>query len=556
MSAKAVPQQQFNSLRELGKRQLILTMLGVMLALFLGALDQTIVSTALPRIVGELGGLDHLSWVFSAYIVTSTALMPAVGKMSDLYGRKWMYLGGIAIFLLGSVLSGASQTMLQLILFRALQGIGASVIFSSTVAIIGDVFPPKDRGKWTGIITAVFGLASLMGPLVGGTLTDNLSWRWVFYINLPVGAAAVFFLLTNMPLIRDRSRKPKIDYLGAALITGAIVLLVLALSLANVQYPWASIQIIGLFIASGLVLAAFLYVESRAPEPILSLSLFKNPIFSVSAVTLVFLGMAMFGGIVFIPLFLQGVVGKSATNSGILTLPLTAGVMVGSITAGQLISRWKHYRVVAAVAIAIMALGLFLMGRWTESTRITTATFDMALVGLGMGATFPLYAIVVQNAFPQAMVGIVSAMVQFFRSIGGAIGVAVLGSLMASHYKELFVKQVPAGMHAALGDKLQALADPNVLTSPQAQSALQAQFAQMPGGPDLYTQLLGLMRSALAHAIADIFLVSVVIVALAFVVTFLLKEIPLRKTMGPEPAVEPGADKGAARKPAPRTEGV
>lgn len=252
MANAGSPDTDLTNFQQLDRRRLVLTMLGVMLALFLAALDQTIVSTALPRIVGELGGLERLSWVVSAYLVTSTSLMPAIGRLSDLYGRKWLYIVGIGIFLLGSILSGLSQSMLQLILFRALQGVGAAFIFANSIAIIGDVFPPKDRGKWTGIISAVFGLASIVGPLLGGWFTDNLSWRWVFYINMPVGALAALVLLIYMPLIRDRSLKPRIDYIGVALLTASVVCLVMALSLADVTYPWVSFQIIGLLVPGGL----------------------------------------------------------------------------------------------------------------------------------------------------------------------------------------------------------------------------------------------------------------------------------------------------------------
>ena len=538
--------------QQLDRRRLVMTMLGVMLALFLAALDQTIVSTALPRIVGELGGLERLSWVVSAYLVTSTALMPAIGRLSDLYGRKWLYIVGIGIFLLGSILSGLSQSMLQLILFRALQGVGAAFIFANSIAIIGDVFPPKDRGKWTGIISAVFGLASIVGPLLGGWFTDNLSWRWVFYINMPVGALAALVLLIYMPLIRDRSLKPRIDYIGVALLTASVVCLVMALSLADVTYPWVSFQIIGLLVTFGVLLSLFILVESRAPEPVLPFTLFKSAIFNVSAVANVFIGIGMFGTILFLPMFIQGVVGRSATNSGILMLPMMGGAMFGSIAGGQMLARWRHYRILALVSLAIMSVGIFLFGRMDINTSMAVVSRNMAITGLGMGGTMPLYPIVSQNAFPQAMVGVVSAMVQFFRNIGGAIGVSVMGSLMAIRWSRVFLQELPDQVKAGLGDRLESVASPSMLTSPQAQAAVRDQLAQMPGGDAIYTQLFEAMRVALAAAIRDVFFIGFFLVLIAFAATLFLKEIPLRKRniMGPTEEAVPEGTVQAAPDPA------
>jgi EmrB/QacA subfamily drug resistance transporter len=404
-------------------------MLGAMLAMLLAALDQTIVSTAMPKIVTELHGLEHLSWVFTAYMLASVVTVPLYGKLSDLYGRRFFYLFGIAIFLLGSVLSGAAQSMLQLIIFRAIQGIGGGAIMVNSFAIVGDLFELRERGRWQGLIGGMWGLSSIIGPLLGGFITDNFSWRWIFYINIPLGLiafATIYFLLPK--IIHHTSEKP-IDYLGAILLGGAMVPFLLALVWGGSTYPWASPIIAWLFAAALIFLGFFIREELRAPDPVLPLQFFKNRAFSGSVGAVFFSAMGMFGAIVYLPLFAQQVIGLSATSAGLVLTPLMLGAVTASVVSGQIVSRTGRYKWLALLGMAIGTLGMYLFSFLSEQSTQLELIIKMVITGLGMGVSFSIFNIVVQNAFEKRYLGTATASVQLARSIGGTVGTALLGGL-------------------------------------------------------------------------------------------------------------------------------
>ena len=529
------------------KRTKFLTLGGVLIGLLMAALDQTIVSTALPRVVADLGGFDRFAWVFTAYLLASTSLIPVMGKLSDMFGRKWVYVVGMLIFMLGSMLSGASQQMDHLIIFRGVQGIGAAAIMGNAFTVMADLFEPAERGKWQGLFGATFGLASVVGPLTGGYITDNLDWRWIFYVNLPVGALSIAVLLYGMPTVRALGARRAIDFAGAATLIAAVVPLLLALTWAGDLYAWSSPVIVGMLAWSAALAGAFLLVERRAAEPIVPLWLFRNSVYSVSAFIIFMTGLSMLGAIVFIPLFVQGVVGSSATGSGAVVMPMSLSIVVSSTVTGQLISRTGRYRYYGSAGLAVMAAGLLRLSWADENTTNASIVLSMIIAGAGVGATFPVYIIAVQNVFEQRVMGIVTATSQFFRQIGGTIGVALLGSLIAVG--------VQRSMRSGLADSAlppsarQALEDPQLLIDAPGRSALEAALANTPGGPAALADSLEALRVSLASALTDAFLISAVITAAAFAASLFLKETPLRGR-------PPAAEARPAPAPAPQERGT
>ncbi len=539
-------------LSQISNSQKVLVMIGVMLGLLLAALDQTIVATAMPRIVQELKGLEHLSWVFTAYMLTSTITVPIYGKLSDIYGRKWFFLGAIIVFMLGSALSGLSQNMTQLILFRGFQGIGGGALFANAFTIIADLFPPAQRGKWQGIFGGVFGLASVIGPTLGGYLTDHVSWRWNFYINIPIGILALIVIYFLMPHIKHHidPKERSIDYSGAVTLVLGLVPFLLALVWGGNQYAWNSIQEISLFILSVVFISAFIFIEGKAKEPILPLSLFRNNIFLISVIIIFLTGLGMFGTILYIPLFAQNVIGVSATNSGVILTPMTLALIVGSITSGQLISRTGRYKFMAIIGLGVVTAGIYLLSTMTAQTTETELVLRMITVGLGLGITMPIFTIAVQNSFEYSKLGVVTSSTQLFRSLGGTVGVAVMGSVLnnslANKISDLssdpFIQNLSRinpnfNVHNIDANKLQGLmSGPGKDQVQKAISSLppyiQAQALQ--GLTDFTTKIKG----ALADSIGHVFFISTFLVALAFVLAFFLKEIPLRKSHSDRPFAE------------------
>ncbi len=412
-------------------RRVLVIIGALMLGLFLAALDQTIVSTALPTIVADLHGASHLSWVVVAYLLSATVSTPLWGKLGDQYGRKVFFQAAILIFLAGSVCSGLSHTMVQLIAFRAVQGLGGGGLMVGTQAIVGDIVPPRDRGRYQGLFGAVFGVASVAGPLLGGVFVEQLSWRWIFYINVPIGALALIVIASRVPSNMRRIHHV-IDYLGTVVLVLAAACLVLFTSLGGTTYPWASGQMIGLGVAGVVFTGLFALVERRAAEPVLPLHLFSDRTFTVANFVGFIVGFAMFGSITYLPAFFQIVRGESPTISGLQLLPLMAGMLVVSIASGQIISKTGRYRIFPIVGTFGITLGLYLLSRMGVSTGTAAAALYMVVLGLGLGAVMQVLVLVVQNAVPYSELGVATSGATFFRSIGGSFGAAIFGAIFSN----------------------------------------------------------------------------------------------------------------------------
>jgi EmrB/QacA subfamily drug resistance transporter len=482
----------------------------LMLVVLLAALDQTIVSTALPTIVGDLGGLSHLSWVVTAYLLASTVTGPLYGKFGDLYGRKVVLQTAIVIFLVGSALCGISQNMVELISFRALQGLGAGGLIVVSIAVIGDVIPPRDRGRYQGMFGAVFGVATVVGPLLGGFFVDNLSWRWIFYVNLPVGAVALFVIGTVFHA-RGRRVEHAIDYLGAALLAGALSAIVLFTSLGGTTYAWGSAPIILLGVLAVVLTALFPLAERRAAEPILPLSLFRLRVFAVCAGIGFIIGVAMFGTITFLPLFLQIVRGRSPTSSGLQLTPMMGGLLITSIASGQLISRFGRYKPFPIVGTAVMTAGMGLLAQLNLHTTVLAVSLYMVVVGLGLGMVMQVLVLAVQNAVQPQVMGVATSATIMFRQIGGSVGIALFGAVFANRLHANLAKLLPPGVDGP-------------------RTATPAVVKTLP--PHVHA----LYIRAFADSLHPVFTVGAGIAVFSFLLTWMLRELPLRKTTEPVPA--------------------
>jgi EmrB/QacA subfamily drug resistance transporter len=517
-------------------------MTGLLLGMLLAALDQTIVGTAEPRIIASLSGFDRYPWVATSYMLCSTLSIPIGARLSDLYGRKWFFLGGAALFVVASALCGAAghlnftrlDGMNQLIVFRGLQGIGAGMIFALVFTIVADIFAPVERGRYQGLFSGVWGVASILGPTLGGFLTDQISWRATFYVNLPVGLIALVAIYFAFPDMRPHRSERKLDWAGIVCLTAVLVPLLLALTWVT-QYGWSAPRVMLLLAWSAAFVPVFVYVERRAEEPLIPLTLFNDPVIRVCSMAAFVLGMGMFGVIVYLPLFMQGVLGVSATQSGTLLTPMMLGTVVGTFVGGQMTYRLKGYKTAGIIGSVLAAAGMSIFAQMDATTSRSFVLLGMVAVGLGIGLLIPAYMVAVQNVAPPNQMGAATASTTFFRSIGGTVGIAVFGSILLSNYHDEFARAVPAGTPA---EGLQYFSNPLLLA--QVRPQLDTIFGRYSDGPLVLQTLLAGVRGALGHALHRIFLTGAVIMVAMVLMNLTLKSVPLR-SQHHEPPLPPAA---------------
>ena len=580
-----IPAQESN--RRLRGTALISVLIALMLTLLLEALDQTIVGTALPRIIGSLQGFDRYIWVVTAYTLASTTMIPLVGKLSDQFGRKWFLIIGTTIFLLGSALSGASQSMNQLIAFRAIQGLGGGIGIALVFTVVADIFPPAERARWQGIFGSVYGVSNVIGPTLGGWLTDHgplvgnlvtdtTRWRWIFYINLPLGilalAALLIYLPTTLSIPSNRlsgwAAIRRIDVLGAILAAAATICLLLGLTWGSNQiYDWNSLQVIGVLLASGVLYVLFILTERFVAEPILPLNLFRNQVFAVASLLSLLQLMILVALVIYLPLFLQGVLGESATNSGEVITPLTVSTVVGSLVAAAILTSRKRYQLITIVGAVIMTIGVFLLTRMTASTSLLEAAIYMVVAGVGLGSFFSILTLAAQNSLPRARLGVGTGAVRYLGQLGSVLGVAIVATVVNQTLANDIVKRLPANAAQQLTPQgLKAATNPQVLVNSTYHStlvhtaenyAVKNATAHVPPGPHhdaiaaqvilqvqhLLNQVFDALRLSFAVALQHGFMTILVFCGLAIIATFFLKDVPMKKQYDEAPA-EKGAPAG------------
>ncbi|MCP1309920.1 MDR family MFS transporter [Paenibacillus tyrfis] len=542
-------------MEHLSYKRKITIMIAIIAAMFFSAINQTIVGTALPRIIAKLGGMDYYTWVITIYLLTSTIATVLVGKLSDIYGRKPFILTGIVLFMIGAFMAGTSVDIFQLITYRGIQGVGAGIIMATAFTAVGDLFAPRERGKWSGIMMSVFGFASVVGPALGGYIVDHLEWHWVFWIFLPLGIVAFIMILTMFPKV-ERKPSESIDYFGSLFLTLTIVPMLLAFSWAGTKYAWGSSQIVGLFACTLAALVIFIWVESRVKSPVLPLSLFKNGIVTISNVIGFIMNAGMMGALMYTPFFVQGVMGISPTYSGYVTMPMSIGMVVTSAISGQLITKTGKYKRIAIIGIIIMVIGMMIMH---YMNTISVTVLSMIVFGFGLGLGMPVFSLTVQNAVSPKDLGVATASSQLFRNLGGTIGIAVMGTIMSTGMTNKLQELLASGrgvdlskLDPKVAEKLAAFHNPQMLLDQPKLAQIQA--ALPPELQTVFGRMIDSLREALSYSLANVFLAGAALLVVALVLTFFLKEIPLRTGsggQGPKPQEAAETD----REPSPRLRG-
>jgi EmrB/QacA subfamily drug resistance transporter len=516
-------------LEHLSQKQKMTIMIALMVAMFFAAINQTIVSSSMPRIIAELGGMEHYSWVITIFMLTSTISTILTGKLSDIYGRKPFLLFGIVVFLVGAFLTGLSGDIFQMITYRGIQGVGAGILMSTTITAVGDLFAPRERAKWTGLMMSIFGLSSVLGPTLGGVMIDHMDWKWLFWAFLPLGFVAFFMILFMFPKVA-RSTSESIDYWGSIVLSISIVSLLLGFSWAGTKYTWGSVEIIGLFAAAAIGIVIFAFIEKKAKSPVLPLSLFKNSIVNISNGVGFLMNAGMLGAMIYLPFYVQGVEGLSPTQSGLVNIPMSLCMIALSTLAGRFIAKTGKYKIYAIMGLVLMIISMVMLANM-HSVGFAVAT--MAIFGVGLGLAMPVFTLTVQNAVPASQLGVVTAASTLFRNLGGTIGIAVFGSVMNSALTKNLTNVMKSEervdfshLDQSTAEQFTNMLNPQILLD---QPKLEQLRTTLPTEiHETFENMISMLRSVLDDTLSTVFYIGAALIIIGLILTFFLKEIPLR----------------------------
>ena len=519
-------------MEHINTKQKVIIMLAIVSAMFFAAVNQTIVATALPRIVADLGGVEYFNWVYTIFMLASAISGILVGKLSDIYGRKVFLLTGISIFLVASFMCGLSESIIQLIVYRGIQGLGGGIILSTSHAAVGDLFTPRERGKWQGLLASGFGLASVSGPTLGGVIVDSFNWNWIFWVFLPFGIISFTLIFLLLPSTGQKETEP-VDFLGSATITIALITLLLAFSWGGVRYDWISLPILGLLVTTTITFLLFIKIERTVKSPVVPLDLFKNNVFTLANLSAFFTGAGMFGAMMYVPFFLQGVMGLSATASGFIIMPKMIFMVISSTIFGIIISRYGKYKLIALLGIIAIGTGMISISLLGPESSYVTFIISLIIMGLGMGAVFPIFTLIVQNAVAHKVLGVATSTSQLARHLGATIGVSVIGIMMNARLINSFQKESNTeallnfpNVNGEMKQQITKLKDPQTLVDPKSVAEIQSSLP--PELHELYGKILIELREMLGYSISGALLAGTLLVLIGFILALFLKEIPLR----------------------------